>query len=117
MNHGSAGARLRGRDSGTRTLANHNRRVYEPSDEVRVFDGAGDEEDVEGSRPPLLVVLAPLVPAPLPFLVLPPAAGREKIAPQQPGGTNVPYQGFKFYEQPAPQDDAGDTDAAPAAAA
>src|SRR6218665_2010809 len=134
MNRATAGARLRARDSGTRTLANHNRRVYEPSDEVRVFDGAEDEEDVEGSRLPLLIVLALLVLAMFAGVVwlaytqgvargrgetpvLTAAAGPEKIAPQQPGGTNVPYQGFKIYEQPAPQDDAGDTDAAPAAAA
>jgi len=34
------------------------------------------------------------------------------VAPQQPGGAQVPYQGFKIYEQPAPPDDA--VDAAPA---
>ncbi len=36
----------------------------------------------------------------------------ERVTPQQPGGTNVPYQGFKIYEQPAPPDDAADAPAA-----
>ena len=34
---------------------------YEPSDDVRVFDGGEDDEDVEGSRLPLLIVIALLV--------------------------------------------------------
>ena len=52
-------------DSGIRTLANFERGVYEPSndarDGMRVFDGSEEEEDVEGSRLPLLIVLALLV--------------------------------------------------------
>jgi cell division protein FtsN len=106
-------------------MASHERRVYEPSDEVRVFDGSEEDDDVEGSRLPLLIVLALLVLAMFagvvwlaytqgvargrgetPFLTA--ANGPEKVAPQQAGGTNVPYQGFKIYEQPAPPDDAGD---------
>ena len=42
-------------------MANYERGVYEPSDEVRVFDGSEEEDDVEGSRLPLLIVLALLV--------------------------------------------------------
>jgi hypothetical protein len=108
-------------------LANYERRgVYEPNDEVRVFDGSEDDEDVEGSRLPLLIVLALLVLAMFGGVVwlaytqgvargrgetpvLTAAAGPEKVAPQQPGGANVPYQGFKIYEQPAPPDDVADT--------
>ncbi|HEY4077597.1 MAG TPA: SPOR domain-containing protein [Rhizomicrobium sp.] len=108
-------------------MANYERRgVYEPNDEVRVFDGAEDDEDVEGSRLPLLIVLALLVLAMFGGVVwlaytqgvargrgetpvLTAAAGPEKVAPQQPGGANVPYQGFKIYEQPAPPDDVADT--------
>jgi hypothetical protein len=99
--------------------------VYEPSDEVRVFDGSEEDDDVEGSRLPLLIVLALLVLAMFAGVVwlaytqgvargrgetpiLTAANGPEKVAPQQPGGTNVPYQGFKIYEQPAPADDAAD---------
>src|SRR6202167_3127569 len=94
------------------------RGVYEPSDEVRVFDGSDDDEDVEGSRLPLLIVLALLVLAMFGGVVylaytqgvargrgetpvLLAAAGPERISPQSPGGAKVPYQGFKIYEQPA----------------
>jgi hypothetical protein len=111
-------------------MANFERGVYEPSDEVRVFDGSEDDDDVEGSRLPLLIVLALLVLAMFGGVVwlaytqgvargrgetpvLTAAAGPEKVAPAQPGGTNVPYQGFKIYEQPAPSDDSADA-AAPA---
>ena len=111
-------------------MAKYERGVYEPSDEVRVFDASEDEEDVEGSRLPLLIVLALVVLAMFAGVVylaytqgvakgrgeipvLAAANGPARVAPQQPGGTQVPYQGFKIYEQPAPPDDAAD--AAPAA--
>ena len=113
-------------------MANFERGVYEPSDEVRVFDGSEEEDDIEGSRLPLLIVLALLVLAMFGGVVwlaytqgvargrgetpvLTAASGPERVAPQQSGGNNVPYQGFKIYEQPAPSDDSADT--APAAAA
>ena len=106
-------------------MANYERGVYEPSDEVRVFDGSEEDEDVEGSRLPLMIVLALLVLAMFGGVVwlaysqgvargrgetpvLTAANGPEKVAPSQPGGANVPYQGFKIYEQPAPPDDSGD---------
>ncbi len=113
-------------------MANYERRVYEPSDEVRVFDGSEEDDDAEGSRLPLLIVLALLVLAMFAGVVwlaytqgvargrgetpiLTAANGPEKVAPPQAGGTNVPYQGFKIYEQPAPADDG--SDALPADAA
>jgi outer membrane biosynthesis protein TonB len=106
-------------------MVNYDRGVYEPGDDVRVFDGAEEEEDVEGSRLPLLIVLALLVLAMFGGVVylaytqgvargrgetpvLTAAAGPERVAPQSPGGARVPYQGFKIYEQPAPQDDPAD---------
>jgi len=107
-------------------MANYDRGVYEPSDEVRVFDGSEEDDDVEGSRLPLLIVLALLVLAMFGGVVwlaytqgvargrgetpvLTAAAGPEKVAPPQAGGgNNVPYQGFKIYEQPAPPDDSAD---------
>ena len=114
-------------------MANYERGVYEPSDEdARVFDGSEDEDDVEGSRLPLLIVLALLV------LAMFGGRGLARLYPgrgagprRNPGADRcqrsraggaaadgrrqtVPYQGFKIYEQPAPPDD--DADAAPAAA-
>jgi outer membrane biosynthesis protein TonB len=107
-------------------MANHERGIYEPGNDVRVFDGAEEEDDIEGSRLPLMVVLALLVLAMFGGVVwlaykqgvargrdetpvLTAANGPEKVAPSQPGGANVPYQGFKIYEQPAPPDDSADT--------
>ncbi|MEO8301390.1 MAG: SPOR domain-containing protein [Rhizomicrobium sp.] len=122
-------------DSGFTTLAKFEHGVYEPGDEahegIRVYDGSEDEEDVEGSRLPLLIVLALLVLAMFGGVVwlaytqgvargrgetpvLAAAGGPERVAPQDPGGGNVPYQGFKIYEQPAPPDDSAEP-AAPAA--
>jgi cell division protein FtsN len=111
-------------------MARYERGTYEPSDEVRVFDGAEEEDDAEGSRLPLLIVLALLVLfafAGVVWLaytqgvargrtetpVLAAAPGPERVAPQNPGGANVQYQGFKIYEQPAPPDN--EADAAPPA--
>ena len=104
-------------------MANYDRGVYEPSEEVRVFDGSEEEEDVEGSRLPLLIVLALLVLAMFagvvwlaytqgvargrgetPVLTAPKPARRGSRR-QNAGGGAVPYQGFKIYEQPAPPDD------------
>jgi len=117
-------------------VANYERGVYEPRDEARdgtrVFDGSEDEDDVEGSRLPLLIVLALLVLAMFGGVVwlaytqgvargrgetpiLTAANGPERVAPPQGGGSTVPYQGFKIYEQPAPSDDNADA-AAPVAA-
>jgi cell division septation protein DedD len=113
-------------------MANYERGVYEPSDEVRVFDGSEEDDDVEGSRLPLLIVLALLVLAMFGGVVwlaytqgvargrgetpvLTAAAGPERVAPAGGGGGTVPYQGFKIYEQPAPPDDTADNiPAAPA---
>jgi cell division protein FtsN len=104
---------------------------YEPGEAVRVFDGSEDDEDVEGSRLPLLIVLALLVLAMFGGVVwlaytqgvargrtetpvLTAENGPARIAPQNPGGAEQPYKGFKIYEQPAPPDD--DTAQAPATA-
>src|SRR5882724_6535062 len=114
-------------------MANYERGVYEPSDEVRVFDGSEEEDDVEGSRLPLLIVLALLVLAMFAGVVwlaytqgvargrgetpvLTAANGPERVAPQDSGSNIVPYQGFKIYEQPAPSDDSGDAASQPPAA-
>jgi outer membrane biosynthesis protein TonB len=106
-------------------MARHERGIYEPSEEVRVFDGAEEEDDAEGSRLPLLIVLALVVLCAFAGVVwlaytqgvargrtetpvLAAAPGPERVAPQNAGGSTVPYQGFKIYEQPAPADDEAD---------
>src|SRR5579872_6307040 len=113
-------------------MSNYDRGVYEPSDEVRVFDGSEEEDDVEGSRLPLLIVLALLMLAMFAGVVwlaytqgvvrgrgetpvVTAAAGPARVAPTAPGGAAQPYQGFKIYEQPAPPDDDSLTDAKSAA--
>lgn len=110
-------------------MPHYERGTYEPSDEVRVFDGSEDDEDPEGSRLPLLIVLALLVLAMFGGVVwmaysygvvhgraepqlLAAAPGPARIAPANPGGAETPYKGFKIYEQPAPPDD--DANATPA---
>src|SRR5947207_8558047 len=107
--------------------------VYEPrGDDIRVFDGAEDEVDDEGSRLPLLIVIALLVLAAFAGVVylaytegvqkgradlprvITAQSGPAKVAPTDAGGTATPYKGLKIYEQPAPTDEeAGNEDAAP----
>ncbi len=113
-------------------MAHFERGVYEPNDDMRVFDGAKDDEDVEGSRLPLLIVLALLVLAMFGGVVwlaytqgvargrtetpvLTAENGPARVAPQNAGGVAEPYKGFKIYEQPAPADDDVDTAVTPAA--
>jgi hypothetical protein len=110
-------------------MPQHERGLYEPGEDVRVFDSSEEEEDVEGSRLPLLIVLALLVLAMFAGFVwlaysegvargrgetpvITADAGPARVAPQNAGGAAEPYKGFKIYEQPAPPDD----DAAQAAA-
>jgi cell division protein FtsN len=106
-------------------MAHFDRGVYEPNEDIRVFDGSEDDEDVEGSRLPLLIVLALLVLAMFAGVVwlaytqgvargrtetpvLTAQNGPARTAPQNPGGAAEPYKGFKIYEQPAPPDDDSD---------
>lgn len=96
---------------------------YEPSDEIRVFGGGEDDEDVEGSRLPLLIVIALLVLAAFGGVVwlayqrgvqqghsemprvIAAEPGPVKVAPNSAGGTATPYTGLKIYQQPAPSSD------------
>src|SRR6202043_2477523 len=106
-------------------MTQFDRGVYEPGEDIRVFDGSEDDEDVEGSRLPLLIVLALLVLAMFAGVVwlaytqgvargrtetpvLTAQNGPARTAPQNAGGAQEPYKGFKIYEQPAPPDDAAD---------
>jgi len=109
-------------------MPQHERGLYEPGEDVRVYDASEEDEDVEGSRLPLLIVLALLVLAMFAGFVwlaysegvargrgetpvITADSGPARVAPENPGGAAEPYKGFKIYEQPAPPDD----DAAPAA--
>ena len=110
-------------------MSNYDRGIYEPSDEVRVFDGSEEEDDVEGSRLPLLIVLALLVLAMFAGVVwlaytqgvargrgetpvLAAAAGPERVAPPgTPGGRDLrglaqatprPGRGGPAPRRPAP---------------
>ncbi len=114
-------------------MPQHERGLYEPGEDMRVFDGPEEEEDIEGSRLPLLIVLALLVLAMFAGFVwlaysegvargrseapvVTADAGPTRVAPQNPGGTAQPYKGFKVYEQPAPPDEDTAQNSAPAAA-
>jgi hypothetical protein len=95
---------------------------YDRSDDVRVFDGGDDEEDVESSRLPLLIVIALFVIAAFGAVVwlayqrgvaqghsdvprvIAAEPGPARTAPDNPGGTPTPYTGLKIYQQPAPSD-------------
>ena len=103
---------------------------YDARDDARIFDGGEiEDEDEEGSRLPLLLVVGLLVVASFAGVVwlaytqgvqrgradaprmLVAAAGPVKEAPADPGGQATPYTGLKIYQQPAPADD--DTESAP----
>ena len=106
------------------------RGLYEPGEDIQVFDGSEEEEDVEGSRLPLLIVLALLVLAMFAGFVwlaysegvargrseipvVTAEAGPARVAPANPGGASAPYKGFKIYEQPAPPDEDATQDVSP----
>ncbi|HWA90363.1 MAG TPA: SPOR domain-containing protein [Rhizomicrobium sp.] len=107
------------------------RGTYEPpNDDVHVFDAAEDDDDSEGSRLPLLIVIALFVLAAFGGVVWLAytqgvARGRSdapKIIAAQPGPAKVaadqstqgsPYKGLKIYQQPAPADEEADRAPAP----
>ena len=99
---------------------------YEPSspEELRVFDGADEDLDEEGSRLPLLLVVALIIVfafgavvwfaytrgvqngrSGAPQLITAPP-GPVRIAPAHPGGV-TPYEGLKIYQHPASGSSAG----------
>jgi len=117
---------------GIGSMPQFERGLYEPGEDVRVFDGSEEDEDVEGSRLPLLIVLALLVLAMFAGFVwlaysegvsrgrseipvVTAEAGPARVAPANPGGAATPYKGFKIYEQPAPPDGETTQDVSPRA--
>jgi len=104
---------------------------YDARDDARIFDGGEiEDEDEEGSRLPLLLVVGLLVVASFAGVVwlaytqgvqrgradaprmLVAASGPVKEAPTDPGGQATPYTGLKIYQQPAPPADE-DSESAP----
>ena len=111
-------------------MANIGRGAYEPpGDEVHIFDGSEDD-DVEGSRLPLLIVIALFVLAAFAgvvWLAYTQGVARghsdvPRIIAAQKGPAKIaangeesaaPYKGLKIYEQPAPADEEADQQGAP----
>lgn len=101
-------------------MAEYDRGVYEPAERIRVFDASEDDEDTEGSRLPVLIVIALVVLASFAGVVWLAyekgvASGRNepRVAALDSNGQPIAqYKGLKIYEQPAPND--ADVVAAPA---
>ncbi len=114
-------------------MANTGRSTYEPPDDIHVFDGAEDDDDVEGSRLPLLIVIALFVLAAFAGVVylaytqgvarghsdvpriIAAQPGPAKVAASEEPGNSAPpsFKGLKIYQQPAPSDDAADRQVTP----
>jgi cell division septation protein DedD len=116
-------------------MANIGRGAYEPpGDDVRIFDGSEDEDGAEGSRLPLLIVIALFVLAAFGGVVwlayiqgvarghsdvpriIAAQKGPAKVAANGQGN-ETPYKGLKIYEQPAPTDEESNRQALPPAKA
>jgi cell division septation protein DedD len=93
-------------------MTEYERGVFEPAERVRVFDGSEDDEDVEGSRLPVLIVIALVVLVAFAGVVWLAyekgvASGRNEpriAAVDSNGQPAAQYKGLKIYEQPAPND-------------
>ncbi|MBV9992259.1 MAG: SPOR domain-containing protein [Alphaproteobacteria bacterium] len=112
-------------------MANSSRGTYEPpNDDVHIFDGAEDDDDTEGSRLPLLIVIALFVLAAFGGVVwlaytqgvargrsdapriIAAEKGPAKVAATE-DGQSTPYKSLKIYQQPAPADEEADRTPAP----
>jgi cell division protein FtsN len=106
------------------------RGTYEPPDDVRIFDGAEEDDDTEGSRLPLLIVIALFVLAAFGGVVwlaytqgvsrgrndapkvIAAESGPAKVAANG-SDTATPNKGLKIYQDQAPADDQSDKQVAP----
>jgi cell division protein FtsN len=111
-------------------MANLGRGAYEPPDDVHIFNGAEEDDDAEGSRLPLLIVIALFVLAAFGGVVwlaytqgvargrsdaprtIAAEPGPAKVAAAQ-DASQTPNTGLKVYQQPAPADDQSDRQVAP----
>ncbi len=93
-------------------MTEYERGVFEPAERVRVFDGSEDDEDMEGSRLPVLIVIALVVLvsfAGVVWLAYEKGVGNGRNEPRiasvdSNGQPTTQYKGLKIYEQPAPND-------------
>src|SRR5215469_5734804 len=94
-------------------MTEYDRGVFEPAERVRVFDGSEDDEDPEGSRLPVLIVIALVVLISFAGVVWLAyekgvASGRSEPRIASSVDTNgepvTQFKGLKIYEQPAPND-------------
>jgi SPOR domain len=108
------------------------RGTYEPpGDDVHVFDAAEEDDDAEGSRLPLLIVIALFVIAAFGGVVwlaytqgvargrsdvphiIAAQPGPAKVAANGAESNGTPYKGLKIYQQPAPADEQADRQVTP----
>lgn len=108
-------------------MANIGRGAYEPpGDDVHIFDASEDDDDVEGSRLPLLIVIALFVLAAFAGVVwlaytqglqrgrtdapriIAAQKGPAKVAAEGETGSTQ-FKGLKIYQQPAPADPEADS--------
>lgn len=104
------------------------RRLYEPPDDIRIYDGGEDDYVDEGSRLPLLIVIALVVLASFAGVVWLAYTqgvqrGREDtpriaaVAPmQKPGEQRNPYAGLQIYQTAKPNNESGTATPPPAPA-
>src|SRR2546423_12155451 len=91
------------------------RRLYEPADDVRVYDGGEDDFADEGSRLPLLIVIALVVLASFAGVVwlaytqgvqrgrqVAPRIVAAEPAQKATGEQKNPYSGLQIYQTPKP---------------
>jgi len=106
-------------------MAQYTRGTYEPPDDLHIFDASEEDDDADGSRLPLLIVISLIVIGAFGGVVwlaytqgvergrsdaprlLAAEQGPVKVAADNKSAGN-PYKGLKIYQQPAPADEQAD---------